>query len=69
LRRGAGASCGIQFELEDNLEALSVELSDEQWTRLEQASAIPLGFPHDMLRSPMMLQVMTGGSPLPVRTW
>jgi aryl-alcohol dehydrogenase-like predicted oxidoreductase len=56
-------------QLEDNLGALSVALSEEQWTLLDRASAISLGFPHEMLRSPMVLQVMTGGAPLPVRTW
>ena len=56
-------------QLEDNLGALSVELSDNQWARLEQASAISLGFPHEMLRSQMVLQVMTGGTALPERTW
>ncbi|HJW45735.1 MAG TPA: aldo/keto reductase [Lysobacter sp.] len=56
-------------QLEDNLGSLSVELSDDQWMRLEQSSAISLGFPHEMLRSPMMLRVMTGGTALPERTW
>ncbi|WP_457097725.1 aldo/keto reductase [Lysobacter sp. P5_B9] len=72
--RNAGVAATLigarrQEQLEDNLGALSVELSDEQWKRLELASAISLGFPHHMLRSPMVLQVMTGGAPLPVRTW
>jgi aryl-alcohol dehydrogenase-like predicted oxidoreductase len=37
-------------QLDDNLGALEVELSPEQQTRLEEASAIELGFPHETLR-------------------
>lgn len=32
-------------QLEDNLGALDVRLTEEQWQRLETASAIELGFP------------------------
>jgi aryl-alcohol dehydrogenase-like predicted oxidoreductase len=34
-------------QLEDNLGALDVELSDEQLARLDEASRVELGFPHD----------------------
>lgn len=39
-------------QLEDNLGALDVTLSDEHRTRLEEVSAIDLGFPHDLLNRP-----------------
>jgi aryl-alcohol dehydrogenase-like predicted oxidoreductase len=37
-------------QLAENLGALEVSLSDEQLQRLNEASAIERGFPHDMLR-------------------
>jgi hypothetical protein len=37
-------------QLEDNLGALEVRLDQEQWARLDQASAVDLGFPHETLR-------------------
>jgi aryl-alcohol dehydrogenase-like predicted oxidoreductase len=36
-------------QLADNLAALDVKLTDEQIARLDAASAIPLGFPHDVV--------------------
>lgn len=39
-------------QLEDNLGALDVTFSAEQLARLDEASAIDLGFPHTMLQSP-----------------
>ena len=36
-------------QLTDNLGCLQVELGPEQLTRLDSASAVPLGFPHDFL--------------------
>lgn len=42
-----GARSAGQFA--DNLRCLDVSLSDEQWRRLDEASAIELGFPHDFL--------------------
>ncbi|MFD7919823.1 aldo/keto reductase [Streptomyces sp. NPDC059740] len=38
-------------QLEDNLGALEVDLTDSQLTRLEEAGAIGLGYPHDLLAS------------------
>lgn len=38
-------------QLADNLGALAVALTDEQVARLDAASAVPLGFPHDLLAS------------------
>ena len=51
-------------QLEDNLGALALRLSDSQRAHLEQVSAITLGFPHDLLRQPMVVQFTTGGAPL-----
>jgi aryl-alcohol dehydrogenase-like predicted oxidoreductase len=48
-------------QLEDNLGALDVTLSESQGRRLEAASAIELGFPHEFLARPMTRNVMTGG--------
>lgn len=45
-----GARTPVQ--LEDNLGALDLTLSSEHIARLDQASAVPLGFPHDMLAAP-----------------
>ncbi|WP_371833358.1 aldo/keto reductase [Ferirhizobium litorale] len=36
-------------QLEDNLASLSARLSDEQIARLDAASAVPLGFPYDVV--------------------
>lgn len=36
-------------QMEDNLGALDVEFSEDQLARLDRISAVPLGFPHDML--------------------
>lgn len=38
-------------QLEDNLGALDVEFTPDQLARLDAASSVPLGFPHDMLAS------------------
>jgi aryl-alcohol dehydrogenase-like predicted oxidoreductase len=48
-------------QLEENLGALDVALSDTQRSRLDEASAIELGFPHDFLSRPMPRSVMFGG--------
>jgi len=47
-------------QLEDNLGALDVVLSDEHRARLAEASAIVLGFPHDFLAKPLTRGVMFG---------
>jgi len=39
-------------QLEDNLGALDVEISDAQMSRLEEVSAVPKVFPIDVLKSP-----------------
>jgi aryl-alcohol dehydrogenase-like predicted oxidoreductase len=48
-------------QLEDNLAAAAVALSDEQLRRLDAASAIPLGFPYEMLAIPAYQDRMFGG--------
>jgi aryl-alcohol dehydrogenase-like predicted oxidoreductase len=47
-------------QLEDNLGALDVRLTEALAARLDKASAIELGFPHDFLDLPMTRQVMFG---------
>ncbi|GLQ54902.1 aldo/keto reductase [Devosia nitrariae] len=53
--------------LEDNLGALDVVLSDDQRARLEQASAVDPGFPHEFLARPLTRSVMFGETPVPQR--
>lgn len=48
-------------QLDDNLAATSLALSDNQIRRLDEASAIPLGFPHDMLAAPAYRDRIAGG--------
>jgi len=47
-------------QLEDNLGALDVVITDDQLARLDAASAVPLGFPHDMLNGPHNHMVFGG---------
>jgi aryl-alcohol dehydrogenase-like predicted oxidoreductase len=49
-------------QLEDNLGALNVELDEAEQARLEDVSAIDLGFPHEMFTQPMPQQVIYGGA-------
>ncbi|GAA5200322.1 aldo/keto reductase [Rugosimonospora acidiphila] len=48
-------------QLEDNLGALRLDLGDDQVARLDRASAIELGFPHEFLARPLTRNVTTGG--------
>ena len=48
-------------QLDDNLGATRVVLSAEQRQRLDEASAVPLGFPHDMLAADAQRQRLAGG--------
>jgi aryl-alcohol dehydrogenase-like predicted oxidoreductase len=50
-------------QLEDNLGCLDVELSGEHMARLDEVSAIELGFPHDFIRGPMVDELVFGGVP------
>ncbi|MGO1070109.1 aldo/keto reductase [Lysobacter sp. CA199] len=54
-------------QLHDNLGALEVEFSDAQRARLDEASAIAAGFPHDFLAMPLVRAVMFGEVRPPVR--
>jgi aryl-alcohol dehydrogenase-like predicted oxidoreductase len=54
-------------QLEDNLGALEVKFTDEQRARLETASAVELGFPHDFLARPLTRAVAFGGMQIPTR--
>lgn len=48
-------------QIEDCLGVLNMELSPEQVQRLNEVSAIDLGFPHDFLQSDGVRQVVFGG--------
>lgn len=54
-------------QLEDNLGALEVDLTASQWARLDEAGAIGLGFPHDMLASDHIRKVTAGDLKIEMR--
>ncbi len=54
-------------QLEDNLGALDVVIPGPHLERLERASAIERGFPHDFLDKPMVRRVMRGGVEIAAR--
>ncbi len=49
-------------QIEDNLGCLAFELSAEELARLDAASAVELGFPHDFLAGDMVKQVVYGAT-------
>jgi aryl-alcohol dehydrogenase-like predicted oxidoreductase len=49
-------------QLRDNLGALPIRLSPEHLQRLDEVSHIELGFPHDFLASPVIRDVVFGGT-------
>ncbi|HBK47623.1 MAG TPA: aldo/keto reductase [Xanthomonadaceae bacterium] len=49
-------------QLQDNLGALQVVLDPRQLQRLDAASAVELGFPHDFMRSPIPQRLIFGGT-------
>ena len=49
-------------QLQDNLACLDFTLTDEQIQRLDVASAIELGFPHDFLAREGVQQVLYGNT-------
>ncbi len=49
-------------QLQDNLAALELTLSPEEWHRLDEVSRIVLGFPHDFLELAPPRQLLTGGT-------
>ncbi len=48
-------------QLQDNLGALKVELSEEHLRRLSEVSAVALGFPHDFIAKDDVRKASTGG--------
>lgn len=48
-------------QLHDNLGAVNVKLTGDQVRRLDEVSAIPLGFPHDLAQEPGTRRRLTGG--------
>ena len=48
-------------QVEDNLASVNVKLSPEQLARLDRASAVPPGFPHDFLAGPAAQAIVFGG--------
>ena len=49
-------------QIKDNLACLDVTLENAQLEKLNAASSIELGFPHDFLHSPMVRQFVTAGN-------
>jgi diketogulonate reductase-like aldo/keto reductase len=49
-------------QLKDNLGALDVRLAADQLARLDEASRIDLGFPHEFLASAGVRDVVFGGT-------
>ncbi len=47
-------------QLDDNLVAATLQLSDHQLRRLDSVSAVPLGYPHELLAAPTQRAIMTG---------
>jgi aryl-alcohol dehydrogenase-like predicted oxidoreductase len=54
-------------QLEDNLGALEVELSDDALDRLDQVSTVSLGFPHDVLAEPSTVGAVFGETKVSAR--
>jgi len=48
-------------QMQENLGGVSLQLSADQVARLEEASAVSLGFPHDLLRSEMIRRLGFSG--------
>jgi aryl-alcohol dehydrogenase-like predicted oxidoreductase len=48
-------------QLHDNLAAIDIKLDTDQIRRLDEASAIPMGFPHDFFASEMVRTFAYGG--------
>jgi len=50
-------------QFEDNLASLTLDLTPEQVKKLNEASAIKLGFPHEFYENPMVKAMVYGGHP------
>jgi aryl-alcohol dehydrogenase-like predicted oxidoreductase len=49
-------------QLTDNLGALDIRLTDDQLATLDQVSRVDLGFPHNFVTDPNILDIVSGGS-------
>jgi aryl-alcohol dehydrogenase-like predicted oxidoreductase len=49
-------------QMKDHADVLNVKLSTDQMARLDTASGIAMGFPHDLIDTPAMRQLLTGGN-------
>jgi aryl-alcohol dehydrogenase-like predicted oxidoreductase len=49
-------------QLTDNLGALEIRLSDKQLAALDEVSRVDLGFPHNFVTEPNILDIVSGGS-------
>ena len=49
-------------QIEDNLKSLDWQLTDEQLAKLDEATKIELGFPHDFLTNDFVRQMVFGGT-------
>jgi aryl-alcohol dehydrogenase-like predicted oxidoreductase len=56
-------------QIEDNIRSLQVTLSPEQLQRLDKASAISLGFPHDFLAMAPVRAILYGGMRDRIKVW
>jgi aryl-alcohol dehydrogenase-like predicted oxidoreductase len=54
-------------QLDENLASLNLTLDPAQLARLEAATSVDLGFPHQFLASEMMRKFLTGGDPSQLR--
>lgn len=54
-------------QLEVNLAALELELTDDQLAQLDGVGAVPLGFPHEYLRRPAIKANIYGGMSISTR--
>jgi len=49
-------------QLTDNLGALDIRLTDDQLATLDEVSRVDLGFPHNFMTDPNILDIVSGGS-------
>jgi hypothetical protein len=48
-------------QLEDNIRSLNLTLSPAQLERLDAVTAVPLGFPHDLMKLDPVRAIVFGG--------
>ena len=49
-------------QIQDNLKCLDWQLTGEQIAKLDEATKIELGFPHDFLTNDFVMQMVFGGT-------